>query len=198
MQGAVPQGQGAMAAILGLKDEQVQAVCAEITAAGEIGEIVEAVNMNAPGQVVIAGHTNAVTQAGKLAKAAGAKRVLPLPVSVPSHCTLMKPASEQLAAHLSQIHIKQPKIPIVHNSSVETTQDPEQIRKLLALQLHRPVRWVKTIQAFVANEVTTLIEAGPGKVLTSLNKRINPTMQIYPVFDSETLDRALQETAHVT
>jgi [acyl-carrier-protein] S-malonyltransferase len=198
MQAAVPQGQGAMAAILGLKDEQVQAVCAEITAAGEIGEIVEAVNMNAPGQVVIAGHANAVVQAGKLAKAAGAKRVLPLPVSVPSHCALMKPAAEKLAAYLTQIHIKPPKIPIVHNASVETTQDPEQIRKLLALQLHRPVRWVETIQALAANEVTTLIEAGPGKVLTGLNKRINTTMQVWPVFDPETLDRALQETAHVT
>jgi [acyl-carrier-protein] S-malonyltransferase len=197
MQGAVPQGQGAMAAILGLKDEHVCKVCAEVIAA-KTGEIVEAVNMNAPGQVVIAGHANAVVQAGKLAKAAGAKRVLPLPVSVPSHCALMKPAAEKLAAYLTQIHIKPPKIPIVHNASVETTQDPEQIRKLLALQLHRPVRWVETIQALAANEVTTLIEAGPGKVLTGLNKRINPTMQIYPVFDSETLDRALQETAHVT
>ncbi len=195
MQQAVPQGQGAMAAILGLDEIQVQKICNEIL---NNKGIVEAVNINAPGQIVIAGHTSAVTEAGKLAKTAGAKRVLPLPISVPSHCALMKPAAEQLTTRLTQIQIQPPKIPIVHNATVQTTQDPEQIRKLLAMQLYNPVRWIDTIQKFSANKVTNLLEFGPGKVLTGLNKRIDPNIKVWPLYDPETLDQALKEIPDVT
>jgi len=193
MQEAVPQGRGAMAALLGLEDVQVRAVCAEAAA----GEVVEAVNLNAPGQVVVAGHRGAVERAIRLAKAAGAKRVLLLPVSVPSHCALMRPAAEQLAEHLARTRIDPPRIPVLHNASVEATVDPGQIRALLALQLYRPVRWVETIQAMAARGVTRVVEAGPGKVLAGLIKRIDKDMQALPVLDPQTLDKALEETAHV-
>jgi len=193
MQEAVPQGQGAMAALLGLADAQVLAVCAEAAA----GEVVEAVNFNAPGQVVVAGHSGAVERAIQLAKAAGAKRALRLPVSVPSHCALMRPAAAHLAERLARTRIDPPRIPILHNASVEATADPGQIRALLALQLYRPVRWVETIQALAARGVTQVVEAGPGKVLAGLNKRINKDLRALPVFDPQSLDAALEETTHV-
>jgi [acyl-carrier-protein] S-malonyltransferase len=192
MQGAVPEGSGAMAAVLGLEDARVRELCAQAAA----GEVVEAVNLNAPGQVVIAGDRSAVERAIVLAKAAGARRALILPVSVPSHCALMRPAAEGLAEALARVRIDPPKIPVLHNASVESTADPGQIRTWLALQLYRPVRWVETVQALADRGVTTLVEAGPGKVLVGLNKRIDRQMQALPVLDPQTLDQALEEASH--
>ena len=170
MQNAVPQGVGAMAAILGLSDEQVMAVC---RLAQEGGDIVEAVNFNAVGQVVIAGNASAVERAMALAKEQGAKRALPLPVSVPSHCSLMKPAAEQLKAHLADIAIAAPKIPVIHNVDVNTHQDQALIKDALVRQLYSPVLWTQTVNRLVDDGVVTAAECGPGKVLAGLSKRIN-------------------------
>lgn len=193
MQNAVPQGQGAMAAVLGLTIEQVMAVCVEAAN----GEMVEAANLNTPEQIVIAGHRAAVERACQLARVAGAKKTLLLPVSVPSHCALMRPAAELLAEWLRRIVIKAPRIPVLHNVNVSITADVERIRELLALQLVCPVRWIEIVQFFIMSEVMTLIEFGPGRVLTGLNKRINSAVCTWPVFDSITLDRALKETVYV-
>ncbi|WP_165089554.1 ACP S-malonyltransferase [Neisseria yangbaofengii] len=169
MQSAVPQGVGAMAAILGLEDEQVKAICA----AAEQGEVAEAVNFNSPGQVVIAGNAAAVERAMTAAKEAGAKRTLPLPVSVPSHCSLMKPAAEKLAEALKTADIKQPKIRVIHNADVAAYDDPEAIKDALVRQLYSPVRWTETVNALVNEGITESAECGPGKVLAGLTKRIN-------------------------
>ena len=169
MQSAVPQGVGAMAAILGLEDEQVKAICAEAAQ----GEVVEAVNFNSPGQVVIAGNAAAVERAMNAAKEAGAKRALPLPVSVPSHCSLMKPAAEKLAEALQTVEIKQPQIRVIHNADVAAYDDSEKIKDALVRQLYSPVRWTETVNALVAEGITESAECGPGKVLAGLAKRIN-------------------------
>ncbi|MCF7520523.1 ACP S-malonyltransferase [Neisseria sp. ZJ106] len=169
MQSAVPQGVGAMAAILGLEDEQVKAICA--AAAGN--EVVEAVNFNSPGQIVIAGNTAAVERAMAAAKEAGAKRALPLPVSVPSHCSLMKPAAEQLAQALADTEIRTPKIRVIHNADVAAHNDPAQIKDALVRQLYSPVRWTETVNLLVSDGLTESAECGPGKVLAGLAKRIN-------------------------
>ena len=169
MQSAVPQGVGAMAAILGLEDEQVKAICAEAAQ----GEAVEAVNFNSPGQVVIAGNTAAVERAMVAAKEAGAKRALPLPVSVPSHCSLMKPAAEKLAEALKDITIKQPQIRVIHNADVASYDDADKIKDALVRQLYSPVRWTETVNALVSEGITESAECGPGKVLAGLAKRIN-------------------------
>ncbi|WP_165009130.1 ACP S-malonyltransferase [Neisseria yangbaofengii] len=169
MQSAVPQGVGAMAAILGLEDEQVKAICA----AAEQGEVAEAVNFNSPGQVVIAGNAAAVERAMTAAKEAGAKRTLPLPVSVPSHCSLMKPAAEKLAEALKTADIKQPKIRVIHNADVAAYDEPEAIKDALVRQLYSPVRWTETVNALVNEGITESAECGPGKVLAGLAKRIN-------------------------
>ena len=169
MQSAVPQGVGAMAAILGLEDEQVKAICAEAAQ----GEVVEAVNFNSPGQVVIAGNAAAVERAMNAAKEAGAKRALPLPVSVPSHCSLMKPAAEKLAEALKTVEIRQPQIRVIHNADVAAYDDAEKIKDALVRQLYSPVRWTETVNAFVAEGITESAECGPGKVLAGLAKRIN-------------------------
>lgn len=168
MQAAVPEGQGGMAAILGLDDDAIRAACAEAAQ----GEVVEAVNFNSPGQVVIAGSKDAVARACEACKARGAKRALPLPVSVPSHCALMKPAAEKLTAALAQIEIKAPSIAVIHNADVAAYADPAQIKDALARQLYSPVRWVETVQQLAADGVTVVAECGPGKVLAGLNKRI--------------------------
>lgn len=168
MQSAVPAGVGAMAAILGLDDEAVRAVCAEAAQ----GEVIEAVNLNSPGQVVIAGNKAAVERGMELAKAKGAKRALPLPVSVPSHCALMKPAAEKLAEYLKNVQVNAPQIPVLHNADVASYQDGEQIKDALVRQLYSPVRWVETVQAIHALGVTQTAECGPGKVLAGLTKRI--------------------------
>lgn len=168
MQSAVPEGVGAMAAVLGLDDDSVRAVCAE---AAE-NEVLEAVNFNSPGQVVIAGNKAAVDRGCVLAKARGAKRALPLPVSVPSHCALMRPAAEKLFAALSTIDVKTPCVTVLHNADVASHADPAAIRDALARQLYSPVRWVETVQAFSAQGIELVAECGPGKVLAGLNKRI--------------------------
>jgi [acyl-carrier-protein] S-malonyltransferase len=187
MQQAVPAGQGAMAAILGLEDAVVNEVCEEASATG----LVEAVNFNSPGQVVIAGEVDAVTKATEIAKEKGAKRALVLSVSVPSHCALMKPAAEKLAAELDQIEIKQPDTPVLHNASVTSTDDPAEIKSLLSQQLHSPVRWVETVEWFAEQGAENIVECGPGKVLAGLTKRINKSLNGLPVFDTASLDKAV-------
>jgi [acyl-carrier-protein] S-malonyltransferase len=167
MQSAVPEGVGAMAAILGLDDETVRAVCAEAAQ----GEVCEAVNFNSPGQVVIAGNKAAVERGMELAKAKGAKRALPLPVSVPSHCALMKPAAEKLAEYLKMVTVNAPKVAVIHNADVASYSDSAKIKDALVRQLYSPVRWVETVQAIYALGVTNSAECGPGKVLAGLSKR---------------------------
>ena len=192
MQAAVPAGQGAMAAILGLDDAQVIAVCAE--QAGDA--VLAAVNFNAPGQVVIAGDAAAVERGVAAAKAAGAKRAVVLPVSVPSHCALMRESAERLAERLAVTALRQPVLPVLHNVSVAPAADLGDLRGLLARQLYSPVRWVETVRALAGMGITTVVEAGPGKVLAGLGKRIDKTMTILPVFDPAGLDHALEVTAH--
>ena len=169
MQSAVPQGVGAMAAILGLEDEQVKDICA----AAAQGEVVEAVNFNSPGQIVIAGNAAAVERAMAAAKEAGAKRALPLPVSVPSHCSLMKPAADKLAEALQNVTIATPQIRVIHNADVAAYDHEAQIKDALVRQLYSPVRWTETVNALVADGITESAECGPGKVLAGLAKRIN-------------------------
>ncbi len=188
MQAAVPSGSGAMAALLGLEDAAVAELCQ--AAAG--GEVLEPVNYNAPGQVVIAGARDAVQRAIDASKAAGAKRAVLLPVSVPSHCALMRDAAEQLAIELERIELRAPSIPVIHNVSVETAETPELIRALLAQQLYSPVRWVETVRAVADRGVQLVIEAGPGKVLAGLGKRIDKRLTTLPVFDPEGLSKALE------
>jgi len=168
MQNAVPAGVGAMAALLGLDDETVRAVCIEAAQ----NEVLEAVNLNSPGQVVIAGNKAAVERGMELAKAKGAKRALPLPVSVPSHCALMKPAALQLAEYLKNVTVNAPQIPVLHNADVAAYSDGEKIKDALVRQLYSPVRWVETVQAIAAQGATQAAECGPGKVLAGLTKRI--------------------------
>lgn len=169
MQSAVPQGVGAMAAILGLDDDVVRQVCA----AAEQGEVCEAVNFNSVGQVVIAGNTAAVERAMQAAKEAGAKRALPLPVSVPSHCRLMQPAAEKLAAALNEVDVQPPRIRVIHNADVAAHAEPPQIKDALVRQLYSPVRWTETVQLLVREGITQSAECGPGKVLAGLAKRID-------------------------
>jgi [acyl-carrier-protein] S-malonyltransferase len=188
MQEAVPAGSGGMAAILGLDDDQVRAVCSEAAQ----GDVVEAVNFNSPGQVVIAGNKSAIDRACELAKGAGAKRALPLPVSVPSHCALMKPAAEKLAEMLTSIEISSPGIPVLHNVNVASTSDGDEIRRLLAEQLYSPVRWVETVQKMAASGASVLLEAGPGKVLAGLTKRIDRNLKGVAVFDPDSVNSALE------
>lgn len=167
MQQAVPAGEGAMAAILGLTDEQIIDLCAQ---AAE-GEVVSAVNFNAPGQVVVAGQKAAVQRAIEACKAAGAKRAIELPVSVPSHCALMRPAAEQLAKDFEQLNWQEPAITLVQNVSARPAPDMTTLRAQLVEQLYSPVRWVESVEYIAAQGVTDLIECGPGKVLSGLNKR---------------------------
>lgn len=193
MQAAVPAGEGAMAAILGLDDAQVKDACER--AAGDQtgqGEVVEPVNFNAPGQVVIAGSKGAVERAVTLAKEAGAKRAVMLPVSVPSHCRLMQGAAAELALALQEITIRAPSLPVIHNVDVASHDDAEAIRAVLAKQLYSPVRWVETVQHLAQAGVQTLVECGPGKVLAGLNKRIDRGMTAMPVFDPDSLAKALE------
>lgn len=187
MQQAVPVGQGAMAAILGMEDDAVRKLCEQAAQ----GEVLEAVNFNSPGQVVIAGAASAVARAVEQSKAAGAKRAVLLPVSVPSHCRLMHPAAQQMAERLKQAQIRAPQIPVIHNTHVQMETDPEAIRNALVRQIESPVRWVETIQKMAADGVTRIIECGPGKVLAGLNKRIVKTVETFPVFDPVTLREAL-------
>ncbi|GKT11191.1 MAG: [acyl-carrier-protein] S-malonyltransferase [Thiomicrorhabdus sp.] len=185
MQSAVPAGQGAMAAVLGLEDAQVVAVCDQTEG------VVEAVNFNSPGQVVIAGNKEAVEAAMALATEKGASRVVPLPVSVPSHCSLMKPAADKLAEKLVTMTFSMPSVPVLHNVQFSQAADEEEIKALLVQQLYRPVQWVEIINAMKAQGVDSLYELGPGKVLMGLNRRIDRKMAMKPVFDLATLEKAL-------
>lgn len=188
MQEAVEDGAGAMAAVLGLSDDEVRGVC--VRAAD--GEVVEAVNFNAPGQVVIAGERGAVARACNLAKEAGAKRCIELPVSVPSHCALMKGAADRLAQRLREITIVSPGIPVVHNVDVSVRRSPDEIRAALVSQLSRPVRWVETIQWLREQGVTGVLECGPGKVLAGLNRRIDRTMDAIALVDAASFEKAAE------
>lgn len=187
MQSAVAVGEGAMAAIIGLDDDAVIEACARVDSG-----IVEAVNFNAPGQVVIAGVSAAVEAAMAAAKELGAKRALPLPVSVPSHCALMQDAAAELAAELEAVALEMPRVPVVHNQSASVAADVEEIRERLRLQLYQPVRWVACVQAMQQQGVECLVECGPGKVLTGLTRRIEKSMQAHAVFDAASLASTLQ------
>ena len=189
MQSAVPVGTGGMAAILGLDDATVIRVCAEASTAS--GGVVEAVNFNAPGQVVIAGASAAVTKACELLKAAGAKRALPLPVSAPFHSSLLQPASEKLKGYLVNIEFKVPTIAVINNVDVEILNDPAAIKDALVRQAAKPVRWQETIQAMAAQGITQVVECGPGKVLAGLTKRIHDQVTGVPVFDEASLNEVL-------
>ena len=183
MQSAVPAGVGAMAAILGLDDDAVRAVCAEAAQ----NEVLEAVNLNSPGQVVIAGNKAAVERGMEIAKSKGAKRALPLPVSVPSHCALMKPAAQQLADYLNKVTVNVPQIPVLHNADVAAYHDSDKIKDALVRQLYSPVRWVETVQAIAAQGVTQTAECGPGKVLAGLTKRIVADLPCVALTSSDAL-----------
>lgn len=183
MQEAVPVGTGAMAAVLGLADAEIIAACAEAAQ----GDVVAAVNFNSPGQVVIAGSKAAVERACEACKARGAKRAMLLPVSVPSHCALMRPAAEKLKQKLDTIVINSPLIPVLHNADVAAYSDPVQIKDALVRQLYEPVRWVETISKMAADGITVIAECGPGKVLAGLNKRIATEAQQVALVDAAAL-----------
>jgi len=189
MQTAVPIGAGGMAAILGLDDDIVKVICAEAMLAS--GGVVEAVNFNAPGQVVIAGNCAAVTHACELLKVAGAKRALPLPVSAPFHSSLLKPASEKLKAYLANIEFREPIIPVINNVDVTILRDPTAIKDSLVRQAAHPVRWHETVNAIAQQGITQIYECGPGKVLAGLTKRINDQVSGSPICDEATLMAAL-------
>jgi [acyl-carrier-protein] S-malonyltransferase len=186
MQEAVPEGQGAMAAILNLDDELVKQACA--SAGGEV----QAVNFNAPGQVVIAGEKAAVARAIEACKAAGAKRALPLPVSAPFHSSLMRPAAERLKDYLQKVNIAPTQITVVNNVDVRVEREPAAIRDALARQAASPVRWVETIRKMVAMGATHIVECGPGKVLAGMTKRIDPGVQSLTLNDRAAIEQALQ------
>jgi [acyl-carrier-protein] S-malonyltransferase len=187
MQQAVPEGVGGIAAILGLDDDVVHAVCAE----GAQGEVLEAVNYNSPGQVVIAGNRSAVERGMELAKAKGAKRAIMLPMSVPSHCSLLKGAAEQLRAYLNDVAVKTPAVPVLHNADVVSYNDAASIKDALVRQLYSPVRWVETVQTFGRLGITHNVECAPGKVLAGLNKRIDTNQQASAINDGAALTAAL-------
>ncbi|MGL5550958.1 MAG: ACP S-malonyltransferase [Plesiomonas shigelloides] len=189
MQEAVPEGTGAMAAIIGLDNDSIAKACAESAE----GQVVAPVNFNSPGQVVIAGNKEAVERAGAACKAAGAKRALPLPVSVPSHCALMKPAADKLAVALQEITFNAPGIPVINNVDVAAESDADAIRSALVRQLYSPVRWTETVESMSAQGVAHLLEMGPGKVLTGLTKRIVDSMTAVAVNDVASLTAALGE-----
>ena len=186
MQEAVPRGQGAVAAILGMEDADLEAACREAAQ----GEVVEPVNFNAPGQTVIAGHATAIARAIEAAKARGAKRAVLLPISVPVHSSLMVGAAAKLAARLADASFRKPDVPAVYTVDVQTHSSPEGIRRALEQQLYKPVRWAETVRAMVATGCTTFVECGPGKVLTSLNRRIERRPELMML--------ALEDTASIT
>ncbi len=189
MQSAVPVGEGAMVAIIGLDDDTINQICADTAAS--TGGVVSAVNFNSPGQVVIAGHTAAVEAAAEHCKLAGARRALPLPVSAPFHTLLMQPAREKLAAELSRLTLRVPEIPVLHNVHAEIEPRPEQIARLLADQLCSPVLWTACVQAMLDRDVSCIVECGPGKVLSGLNRRIDKSLESYAIEQPEELASTL-------
>jgi [acyl-carrier-protein] S-malonyltransferase len=197
MQEAVPQGQGAIAALLGLDDARVLDICASISDR-QAGHIVSAVNFNAPGQVVIAGHRAAVEQAIALAGEAGARRVIKLPMSVPVHCELMAPARARLVDILDGVPVNAPQFPVVHNADNRTHRDAAAIRDALAQQLTKPVRWGESVAALRDRGASVVLEPGPGRILSGLNKRIDRNLKTLAVHDSASLDKALTELQVLT
>lgn len=188
MQAAVPEGEGAMAAIIGLNDETIITICEQVSS--ELGAPVEAVNFNSPGQVVIAGATAAVEKAMELLKEEGAKRALPLPVSVPSHSSLMKPAADELAEYLKGVTINTPKVQVIHNVDARSHDDPDDIRDALVKQLHNPVQWTHTIQ-IITDGADVVVECGPGKVLGGLTRRINKEVKSYSLDSMASMQKFL-------
>jgi [acyl-carrier-protein] S-malonyltransferase len=187
MQSAVPAGEGAMAAILGLDDDAVRAACSDAAD----GQVVEAVNLNAPGQVVIAGEKAAVERTVELAKARGAKLTKVLPVSVPSHCSLMRPAAERLAEYLGGVQMKPPSIPVVQNVTAAEHGEVAEIRSALVAQLYSPVQWVRSIETLCAAGMAAFLECGPGNVLTGLGRRINRSVAAQSMQDCQGLEKGL-------
>jgi [acyl-carrier-protein] S-malonyltransferase len=191
MQEAVPAGVGAMAAVMGLDEAGIADACREAAQ----GQVVEPVNFNAPDQIVIAGHREAVDRAVAGAKTRGAKRAVMLPVSAPFHSMLMRPAAERLAAYLAKVAVDSPVVPVLHNVDASAAATPDAIRGALAAQAASPVRWVETIRAFAAQGVTHIVECGPGKVLTGLTKRIAPDLTALPLHDEAAIAAAIAATA---
>lgn len=187
MQDAVPAGSGAMAALLGVDDAAARALCTQVAG----GEVLAPVNFNSPGQIVIAGTASAVARAIEQAKSVGAKRAVLLPVSVPSHCALMAPAAARMAARLDAVRLGLPKIPVVHNYNVGVAASLDELRTALVRQVEAPVRWVETVQKIAATGATTLLECGPGAVLTGLNKRIDKQIVAFALGEPAGLDEAL-------
>lgn len=190
MQQAVPEGVGGMAAILGLDDGIIETICRDITSQGN-GESLEPANFNSPGQIVIAGHKNAILQGIEMAKSKGAKRAIMLPMSIPSHCSLMKPAADSMRLQLERVAMQPPQIPILHNVDVKPHAGTAAIKEILVQQLVSPVRWVDTIRAFAAAGITHVAECGPGKILAGLNKRIDQNLQQLALADSEAIRQAI-------
>jgi [acyl-carrier-protein] S-malonyltransferase len=191
MQQAVPEGKGGIAAILGLDDDAVRAVCLEAAQ----GQVLEAVNYNSPGQVVIAGDRAAVERGMELAKAKGAKRALMLPMSVPSHCSLLRGAADKLRSYVEGVTLQSPDIAVIHNADVRSYSDAASIKDALVRQLYSPVRWVETVQYFGQQGISHNVECGPGKVLAGLNKRIDASQQAMALNDGEALKSALAALA---
>lgn len=189
MQGAVAEGVGAMAAILGLEDALLEDLCQQLS---EPDKLVEAVNFNAPGQVVVAGHSHAIDELLEVAKDKGAKRAIKLPVSVPAHSSLMQKAADQFAQVLADITMNLPAIPVIQNASLSVPASVEDLKNSLKTQLHSPVQWVKTINKIQADDIQCLLELGPGKVLAGLNKRIDKSITSAGIFDNASLEVALK------
>ena len=187
MQSTVQAGEGSMAAIIGLPDEEVMKACSQVDSG-----IVEAVNFNAPGQVVIAGQKSAVEAAMENARALGAKRALPLTVSVPSHCSLMQAAADELFEALESIQITMPELPVIHNQNAAVAESVDEIRQLLKKQLYPPVKWVESVQAMHSRGIECLIECGPGRVLSGLTRRIEKELRAETVFDVASLEKTIQ------
>jgi len=192
MQAAVPEGKGAMSAIIGLNDDVIIQLCKQVSK--EVDEPVEAVNFNSPGQVVIAGATGAVNKAMLVLKEEGAKRALPLPVSVPSHSSLMKPAADELAEYLKGVHINKPKIQVIHNVDAKSHDEPDAIREALTKQLYSPVQWTHTMQ-IITDGADAVVECGPGKVLGGLTRRINKEVKSYSLDSMPAMQKFLASMA---
>ncbi len=186
MQQAVPEGTGAMAAVLGLDDEKIQEACHEVLHSSG-GEVLEPANFNSPGQIVIAGHKNAVLRGMEVVLSKGAKRAVLLPMSIPSHCSLMRSAAEKLQKRLESVSLDKPEIPLLHNADVKRHADSDAIKQILVRQLFSPVRWTETIRSVAAAGITLVVECGPGKVLSGLNKRIDANLQTLALSDSAAL-----------
>lgn len=189
MQEAVPEGTGGMVAVLGMQDEDVINLCQQQAQ----GEVLEPANFNSPGQLVVSGHLSAVQRLAQAATEAGAKKVVVLPVSIPSHCSLMRPAAERLAARLEQIEIQTPKMPVVNNVDVKTPTQSEQIKDALVRQLYSPVRWTDTVRFLARQGMSAVVEMGPGRVLTGLSKRIDRTLVAMSIDDPASLDAAMDK-----